>query len=115
MKVYLVFALSLWASAAYGRDVYYCVNENGTREYRNTSPNDVGCRKVDPTGRGSLIDRNPKLPVSIGMSKKQVLKNWGPPADTSHTQTRNKVTDTWTYSNRRILTFVNDSLEVIQN
>jgi hypothetical protein len=53
--------------------------------------------------------------VSIGMSKAEVTKRWGKPAGVKRTQTRNGLTEKWTYPRGKVLTFANGSLEVIQD
>lgn len=45
----LLLLLTAGAVHAQSSDVYVCVNENGTREYKNTGPT-RGCKKVDLQG-----------------------------------------------------------------
>jgi hypothetical protein len=57
----------------------------------------------------------PTPSVSIGMSKAEVTKHWGNPAQVKRTQTRNGLTERWVYPGDKVLTFANGSLEVIED
>lgn len=121
MKNYPVLLLLLCASVTYSQsNVYLCVDETGKKEYKNDKAN-PDCKKVNlpdimtiPPSPKKLAPPK-KLPIEIGMSKVQVTKKWGKPSKVRRTQTRNGITENWLYSDGKVLTFANGSLEVIQD
>jgi hypothetical protein len=108
----ILFSVSIsYAHAA--SDVYLCVDEHGERRYRNSGAA-KGCKKVDLPGITTEPKARKKPPIAIGMTKDQVTKKWGKPSMIRRTQTRNSITETWSYSGGKVLTFANGSLEIIQ-
>jgi hypothetical protein len=122
MRQFLALLLCVTATSAYAQaEVFLCIDDNGKKYYANTNV-DKGCRKVDLPG----ITKIPSPPLAakpvvahvenaeIGMTKIEVLKKVGKPESTKQVKTREGVTERWTYSRGRSLTFKNDSLEVIE-
>lgn len=100
------------------KDSFSCSNKKGTTRYSGT--NETGEWKcivliLDSTLPRTQAKVKPRIFLSIGMSKEDVIKIWGKPIyKPSRTQTRNGITEKMTYPNG-VLTFVNGTLEMIQN
>lgn len=110
------FALGLAPAAWAQSDVYQCTDAKGTKRYENSDKPIAGCKKVDMDAISVIPSskRVQRLPIAIGMSRDQVANNWGKPTKVQRTQTRNGMSEQWTYAGGT-LTFNNGVLEMIQN
>jgi hypothetical protein len=121
MKLYALFLLSITGLAAAQSEVYVCMNPDGTREYKNDGSQRADCKRVDMKAISMIPSPYkravppPKETLSIGMSKATVAKSWGKPIGTRRMQTRNGLTEQWTYARNTKLTFSNGTLEVIKD
>lgn len=125
MKLYALLLLSITGLAAAQTDIYVCMNPDGTRQYKNDGSHDASCKRVDMQGISMLPSpyklatpvpkQRARESLSIGMSKATVAKSWGKPIGTRRVQTRNGLTEQWTYAGNTKLTFSNGTLEVIED
>jgi hypothetical protein len=125
MKLYALLLLSITSLAAAQAEVYVCMNPDGTREYKNDGTQRADCKLVDIKAISMIpspykrvapsASQKARETLSIGMSKAAVAKSWGKPVGTRRVQTRNGLTEQWTYAGNTKLTFSNGTLEVIED
>lgn len=99
------------------KKTFNCTNKKGI--YRVSDFDETGawkCKGLDlPSAMPAQAKAKSKILLSIGMSKDEVIKHWGNPIyKPRRTQTRDGITEKLTYPNG-VLTFVNGTLEIIQN
>lgn len=123
MMRYLAIGAAIFATgAAHSQtELYLCDDGHGTRTYQNSGAS-KGCKRVDLPG----ITSEPKItkpkkprdfpagvPV-IGMTPEEAGITVGAPIDIKKIETRKGRSQIWTYHHGLRLTFVNGSLEIIQ-
>lgn len=118
MKVISAFVLSLWCSASWAQsEVFLCIDKSGKKFYDNKVRQGADCKKVDLPGITTPVP--PPKPINfsaakIGMSADKVYADVGSPASRRRVETREGITERWSYPGGRSLTFKNGILEMIE-
>ena len=116
MKPLVLFLACLAAGNASAQTIVQaCKDARGATYYENSRTLKKNCERVENESVSIIPtdDRKQKLPISIGMSRDQVRNNWGKPMKVTRFETRTGMTEQWEYG-KSVLTFANDTLEVIQ-